>query len=93
VDWVTANANKFRGGQYDEAWGVMSGQNVFIIDSVLTRKLQDEGFSFDAVKKAWAANGWLIMYRNKYKKRKCMSGLQPYCVEMSLPDLEEVDEE
>ena len=71
----------------------MAGNNVFVIDSVLTKKLQDEGFSFDAVKKAWAANGWLIMYRNKYKKRKCMSGMQPYCVELCLPAFDEVEEE
>ena len=91
VDWVTANANKFRGGQYDEAWGIADGHTVYIIDSVLTRKLQDEGFSFDAVKKAWAVNGWLIMYRNKFKKRKGMNGQKPYCVEIVLPEVDEND--
>ena len=93
VDWATTNANKFRGGQYDESWGTMGGNNVFVIDSVLTKKLQDEGFSFDAVKKAWAANGWLIMYRNKYKKRKSINGMQPYCVELVLPGWGEEDAE
>lgn len=92
VDWITANANKFRGGQYDESWGVMDGHTVHIIDSVLTRKLQDEGFSFDAVKKAWAANGWLVTYKGKFKKRKGMNGLKPYCVEIVLPDHEEVEQ-
>lgn len=91
VDWVSANANKFRAGQYDQSWGVMVGQSVFVIDSVLTKALQDEGYSFDAVKKAWAANGWLITYQNKFKKRKGINGLLPYCVELYLPELEEVD--
>ena len=92
VDWVSANANKFRAGQYDQLWGTMDGQSVFVIDSVLTKALQDEGYSFDAVKKAWAASGCLIMYQNKFKKRKGINGLRPYCIELVLPGLEEVEE-
>jgi hypothetical protein len=43
-----------------------------------------EGFSFDAVKKKWADNGCLIMYGNKYTKRKTIGDNTPYCVEIYL---------
>jgi hypothetical protein len=86
------NSARFSAGDYGERWGTIEQQSVYIIDTALNKILQDKGFSFDAVKKAWAANGWLVMYKNKYKKKKGISGQVPYCVEIVLPDGEEVEE-
>lgn len=92
VSWVAMNANRFCSDPYGEIWGVREGANkVYVIDSVLANALETAGFSFDAVKKAWAQNGWLVPYRNKYKKRKSFCGITPYCVEIMLPDADEVE--
>ena len=86
------NANRFCNDPYGEIWGTREGvSKVYVIDSVLANALEAAGFSFDAVKKAWAQNGWLIPYRNKYKKRKSFCGITPYCVEIMLPDADEVE--
>ena len=69
---------------------VLYAQYAPCVDTALNKILQDKGFSFDAVKKAWAANGWLVMYKNKYKKKKGISGQVPYCVEIVLPSGEEI---
>ena len=92
VDAVAMNSARFGPGDYGERWGTLERDSVFIIDTALNKVLQDKGFSFDAVKKAWAANGWLVMYKNKYKKKKGIAGQVPYCVEIVLPYGEEVEE-
>lgn len=85
IDWVTVNDNRFHADQYGEFWGSKQGNSVFIIDSVLTSALESAGFSFDSVKKDWASDGLLVMYKNKFKKRKTLYGSAPYCVEIILP--------
>ena len=92
ISWLARNDIRFGTSQYGEVWGVKTVDTVFVIDSVLSAALEDAGFSFDAVKKAWADNGWLITYKNKYKRRKGINGMSPYCVEILLPQIEEVEE-
>ena len=92
VSWIARNDNRFCRDAYNEIWGVKGESTVFVIDSVLSAALEEAGFTFDAVKKAWAENGWLIPYTSKYKKRKAINGTKPYCVELSLPELDEVDQ-
>jgi hypothetical protein len=65
------------------------GRSVYVIDSILVEALEDKHFSFDAVKKDWADNGWLMKYKDKYKKRKGINGAKPYCIEIVLPDSDE----
>ena len=92
VSWIATNTNRFDGDPYGEIWGTREGvERVFVIDSVLTKALEDAGFSFDAVKKAWVTNGWLVPYRNKYKKRKSLRGNMAYCVEILLPIFEDAE--
>jgi uncharacterized protein (DUF927 family) len=89
--WVAANSDRFGGGSYGETWGTVQHNSVFIIDSVLSEALEEKSFSFDAVKKDWADQGWLVRYRDKFKKRKTINGVAPYCVEIILPDASEVE--
>lgn len=96
VGWIAKNDVRFMGGAYGESWGIKDMDSIFIIDSVLAEALENVGFTFDAVKKTWVENGWLIPYRSsqsiKYKKRKAINGAKPYCAEIVLPSLDEVDQ-
>ena len=89
VGWIAANNERFTGGAYGETWGSSLGRSVYVIDSILVEALENKHFSFDAVKRDWADNGWLMKYKDKYKKRKGINGAKPYCIEIVLPDFEE----
>ena len=95
ISWIVQNGNRFNPLQnYGEIWGMESPDNtMYIIASKLEQALEDMHFSFDAVKKAWADKGLLIMYQNKYKKKKSINGQVPYVVEIKMPeeDFEETD--
>ena len=91
--WVAANSDRVGGGGYGETWGTVQQNSVFIIDSVMSEALEEKSFSFDAVKKDWAEQGWLVKYRDKFKKRKTINGVAPYCVEIILPDATEVEKD
>lgn len=84
IGWLAMNDNKFGASQYGEVWGCRSGGSVYVIDTVLNAALAAEGYSFDAVKKDWAKNGWLATYQNKFKRRKGINGTYPYCVELPI---------
>ena len=91
VNWIAVNSDRFNGSQYGEVWGKANENSVYVIDNILTKALEDNSFSFDAVKKDWADNGWLAKYQNKFKKRHRINGVLAYCVEICLPDSEKVD--
>ena len=86
VGWIATNNERFTGGAYGETWGSTLGRSVYVIDSILQEALESKNFSFDAVKRDWADNGWLEKYRNKFKKRKAINGTLTYCVEIILPN-------
>ena len=84
LGWITQNRNKFDASNYSECWGVMEGRSIYIIDHILFDALNDKGFSFDAVKRDWARDDFLVQYGNKYKARKGINGGLPYCVVLRL---------
>ena len=92
VGYFAANMVKFNDTPSIERWGKLSrnGLSLTVVDHVLVKALKAEGFSFDAVKKEWAANGWLAKYDNKYKKKSSINGVKTYCVEIILPPNTEV---
>lgn len=84
LGWIAQNRNKFDPSSYSECWGVMEGRDIYIIDHILFDMLNEKGFSFDAVKRDWARDGFLTQYGNKYKARKGINGGLPYCVALKL---------
>lgn len=93
VNWITKNNDKFTGTSYGEVWGRNGSKNsVYVLDDILVNALETTGFSYDAVKKDWAEQGWLVKYQNKFKKRYRINGVLAYCVEIRLPDEQEVVE-
>ena len=82
LGWIAQNRGKFDDNSYGECWGVMEGRSIYVIDHILWDALNEKGFSFDAVKRDWARDGFLMQYRNKYKARKGINGERPYCIEL-----------
>lgn len=75
------------GTDYNEQWGTLRENEriVTIIDHVLAKALRDDSFSFDAVKKEWADNGWIGKYQNRYKKKSSVQGVKTYCIDIVMP--------
>ena len=90
VEWVTKNRDYFN-GDGRETWGEWVGNRVYVLPSELDNALRSAGYSFDAVKKEWAENEWLVKYRDKYRKRKSINGATPYVVEIILPEAGDVE--
>lgn len=66
-----------------EVWGKIEGNHVWIIKRVLEKLLSDNGLSFRAVSKKWAATGRLVPTKQgKFAGRKSMSGINGYFVEL-----------
>ena len=62
-------------------WGRMGTDSVLINKSVLIRELRNIGFSFDAVKKQWAEQGYLLKNAyGKYASRAVIGGENAYYV-------------
>jgi|GEM_PF-999529 len=87
-DWIAVNKNRFNGEGYGETWGKMSydGKTAYIVASRLKDAMKEKGFSFDAVKKKWADNGWVVKYQNSYTRTQSIFGTTPKCVEFSIVD-------
>ena len=83
IGWITQNRNKFDGSG-NEYFGVATGKSTYIIAHILIDALSAKGFSFDAVKRDWARDGFLVKYRDSYKVRKQLDGRAPYCIELNL---------
>lgn len=92
IGWIAGNGARFNGNGYAavEAYGKRDGDTVFFIKTFLDRVLSDNGFSFDACKAEWKANGFLIPTPDgRYIKKKGMLGATPYCVELLMEGDEE----
>ena len=62
-------------------WGRMSSASVEINKTVLVRELQNIGFNFDAVKKQWAKQGYLLKSTTgRYASRTIIGGENSYYV-------------
>lgn len=83
IGWITQNANKFN-GTGNEYLGTAVGRSTFIMSHILIDTLAEKGFSFDAVKREWASDGFLVKYRDSYKVKKQINGRAPYCIELNL---------
>lgn len=66
-------------------------KQVDFVRTVLERVLTDAGFDFDAIKKKWAANGYIVFRESArsyiYTTRIC--GVPTQCVRINLPNTEE----
>ena len=61
VNMIAANASKFSPDTYGEIWGrIDNDEFVFVNKTILVRELSNAGFEFDAVKRKWAEQGWLV---------------------------------
>ena len=66
-----------------EVWGKIQGNHVWVIKRVLENLLSENGLSFRAVSKKWAAQGRLIPTRQgKFYSKLSMSGIMGYYVEI-----------
>lgn len=83
--WIAVNIDKFNGVSNNGVWGLSCGRSMFIIDYVLCKELQNNGFTFDAVKKSWADKGFVRKYGSTFKQRKRINGESPYCIEIIMP--------
>ena len=83
--WIAVNIDKFNGVSNNGVWGRSCGRSMFVIDHVLCKELQNNGFTFDAVKKSWAAKGLVGKYGSTFKQRKGINGENPYCIEIIMP--------
>ena len=64
-------------------WGRMGSSCVEINKTVLVRELQNIGFNFDAVKKQWAKQGYLLKNAsNKYASHMQIDGENGYYVRL-----------
>ena len=83
--WIAQNKNKFDPAMSNECWGVTEGRSIYVIDHILFDALNEKGFSFDAVKRDWARDGFLARSTSgRIKDRKFINGSKPYCVELKL---------
>ncbi len=62
---IAANVNMFSPGNISrEIWGKIDDGAVLINKTILCRELKNEGYSFEAVKNEWAADGFLVKNQN-----------------------------
>lgn len=77
------------------AWGKMDGgekpKHVDFVKTVLERELTDAGFDFDAVKKKWAASGYIEFRESarSYVFTTRICGVPTQCVRINLPNTED----
>lgn len=65
-----------------EYWGRIFNGSVYINKTILEKLLKEEGFSFNAIKKEWAANGFLEKYKNKYATKQSIAGYKGYYIKL-----------
>ena len=83
IGWMVQNKNKFNAGDFGDCYGVDCGESVFVIDNILVDALANKGFSFDAIKRDWVRDGFLIRRASgRLKDRKAINGKKPYCIEL-----------
>jgi len=59
---IAANVSRFMLDNKGEEWGSIQENGIVLINKqILTEKLQEKGFDFNAVKTAWANAGYLIL--------------------------------
>ena len=96
-DWVAANENKFRCGEYvpmNDVYGIIENDVVYIIKGVFDKVVQDAGFSTSATLSYLKSNNLIEVRRDKgYTKTKRIGKTTPQCVWLRLRTPFEADEE
>jgi hypothetical protein len=92
---IAENSANFQSGSRI-VWGKCeseeSPRRVDFIKTVLERVLTDAGFDFDAIKKKWAASGYINKREGNgggYQFLVKICGMPTYCVRINLPNTEE----
>ena len=81
VGIIMENEIKFTDDSKTVRWGRLGNTYVIINKSVLVRELQNIGFNFNAVKKKWAARGYLLKSANeRYATKTMVDGEKGYYV-------------
>ena len=87
-DWVAANENRFRCGDYipaSDVYGVIDGDVAYIIKGVFERVVQDAGFSTSATLSYLKSNRLIETRKDKgYTKTKRIGKTTPQCIWLSL---------
>lgn len=96
-DWVAANENKFRCGEYvpmNDVYGVIENNTVYIIKGIFDKVVQDAGFSTSATLSYLKSNHLIDTRKDKgYTKTKRIGKTTPQCVWLRLRTPFEMDED
>ena len=95
---IVQNENKFKGDFNIENWGKFKDTDdgksyVYINRKVYVNELEKAGFDFDAIKENLAIKGWLVKGKNEYAKATKLGTRIAKCVQIMLPNEEEIEEE
>ena len=60
LNFIAINNNKFQSNEFNECWGKIDDEYIYINKNVLTSQMSANGFEFDAVKTVWAKKGYLV---------------------------------
>ena len=75
IDWIAANENMFNPMYSNRILGKIAGDSCLFNQTELSAVLEESGFNFDAVKKEWAAAGYLERSSDgKYAIRTTVAG-------------------
>lgn len=90
--WLVQNQNKFDPFSGNEIYGVRDGRSYYVLTHVLKKALEDQKYSFDAVKKDWSESGFLVKNKNnnRFTKRKGINGGLPYCYELYVDNVDKM---
>lgn len=92
INWIAQNANKFRANENSEIWGKIDDYDdtVLINKDVLCEKMSVAGFEFDAVKRKWAENEYLVRNsQNKFLHQTHCFGCKGNYIKIKLPNFSE----
>jgi hypothetical protein len=81
--WSSTNKSKFYENQYGEQWGRFSrdGNSLYVDYNTLQSSMKKANFTFSAVRKKWADNGWIKMHGKSYTVISSVKGEKNRCVE------------
>lgn len=90
---IARNRNKFAPDAQD-CWGRIDDDTVMINKQVLEQEMRKLGFEFNAVKKAWAKEGYLIRNsQGRVLHQTTMYGVRTTCIKLFTPNGEDLTEE
>lgn len=83
-DIISANNANF-GEEARICWGEKSGDSVYINRTILVEQLNNAGYDFNAVRSAWAENGYITKCADgKYRHMKRINRISTSCILLNL---------